>query len=118
MRETFGPQERTRKKKDFDFIYKNGNRFRGKYLTLVYVDNSSGFSRLGVVASRKIGRAVVRNRVKRRIRELFRRNKILISRPLDIVAIGKGEAGSISWTEFREDFLSAIRGLEKKRTVR
>jgi ribonuclease P protein component len=118
MKETLGPQERIRKKKDFDTIYKNGNRFRGKYLTLVYLDNHLAFSRLGVVASRKVGGAVMRNRIKRRMREFFRRNKILISRPVDMVAIAKGEAASISGPEFRQDFLSALRGLEKRRPAR
>lgn len=118
MRETFGPQERIRKKKDFDRLYKNGNRFRGKYLTLVYLDNNFAFSRLGVVASRKVGGAVLRNRVKRRMRELYRRNKMLISRPVDMVAIAKAESARTSWPEFSEDFLSTLKAMDKRRSAR
>jgi hypothetical protein len=43
---------------------------------------------------------------------------MLISRPVDMVAIAKGEAASISGPEFRQDFLSALRGLEKRRPAR
>jgi ribonuclease P protein component len=118
MRETFGPQERIRKKKDFDRLYKNGNRFRGKYLTLVYLDNNFAFSRLGVVASRKVGGAVLRNRVKRRMRELYRRHKMLINLPVDMVAIAKAESARTSWLEFSEDFLSALKAMEKRRSAR
>jgi ribonuclease P protein component len=118
MRETFGPQERIRKKKDFDRLYKNGNRFRGKYLTLVYLDNNFAFSRLGVVASRKVGGAVLRNRVKRRMRELYRRHKMLINLPVDMVAIAKAESARTSWSEFSEDFLSALKAMEKRRSAR
>jgi len=60
----------------------------------------------------------VRNRVKRRIRELYRRNKTLITRPLDLVAIAKEEAGRTTWTAFREDFLSALKTLDKKRSTK
>jgi len=118
MKETFGPQERIRKKKDFDRLYKNGNRFRGKYLTLVFLDNTHAFSRMGVVASRKVGGAVLRNRVKRRMRELYRRNKMLIGRPVDMVAIAKAEAGRASWPEFREDFLLALKTMETRRSAK
>lgn len=118
MRETFGPRERIRKKNDFSRLYKSGNRFRGKYFTLVYLDGRFDFSRLGVVASRKVGGAVVRNKVKRRIRELYRRNKTLITRPIDLVAIAKEEAGQTTWTAFREDFLSALKTLDKKRSTK
>ncbi|MCK7489713.1 MAG: ribonuclease P protein component [Anaerotruncus sp.] len=51
------------------------------------------YSRLAVVASRKVGPAVVRNRVKRRFRELFRRNKELLREPLDLIVITRPESG-------------------------
>ena len=64
MNETLGPQERIRKKKDFLYIYKKGKRYRGKYFNLVYLSSASSFSRMAVVVSKKVGKAVKRNRIK------------------------------------------------------
>jgi ribonuclease P protein component len=51
-----------------------------------------GPTRLGVTASRKLGGAVVRNRVKRRVREAFRRHKLLFPSGLDLVFVAKKSA--------------------------
>ena len=52
--------------------------------------NGFGVSRLGITASRKVGNAIRRNRWKRRIREIFRRNRELWPECVDIVVIVKG----------------------------
>ena len=53
-------------------------------------------SRLGVTVSRKVGNAVVRNRVKRRIREWFRRDRSAIGPGLDLVVIARPSAARMS----------------------
>lgn len=55
-------------------------------------DKPSAGARLGITASRRIGGAVVRNRVKRRIREWFRRRDRRSERQLDIVVIARSGA--------------------------
>lgn len=70
----------------------------------------AGQRRLGVTASRKVGGAVVRNRVKRRIREVFRLHRELLPDASDVVVIARPGAGELSWTvlerEVRELFQS------------
>ncbi|MBN2199788.1 MAG: ribonuclease P protein component [Candidatus Aminicenantes bacterium] len=118
MRESLGPQERIRRTKEFGDIYKNGFRFRGRYFTLVYLENSLSFSRLGVVASRKVGRAVKRNRAKRRIRDLFRRNKTCLPFAADVVVVARPETAEAPLAALREEFLFALRSLKRKRRPR
>jgi len=115
MKETLGPQERIRRTQEFGYIYKNGIRFRGRYFTLVYLENRLPFSRLGVVASRKVGRAVKRNRAKRRMRDLFRRNKTCLPFAADVVAIARPETAEAPMAALREDFLCALRSLKRER---
>jgi ribonuclease P protein component len=115
MNERLTPVERIRKKSDFTGLYRRGSRFRGQFFTLVFLGNELGHARLAVVASRKVGTAVVRNRVKRRFRELFRRDKGLLREPLDLIVIARPEAGRAAWADLRDAYISAVTTIMRKR---
>ena len=116
MRESLAPRERIRKKKDFLVIYKKGYRYRSKYFNLICLSNTVGFSRVGVVASKKVGNAVIRSKVKRWMRELFRRNKNLLAFPLDLLIVATPEMREATWAESQEHYFLATKKLfEKKR---
>ena len=111
MNETLRPQERIRKRKDFLFLYKKGYRYRGKYFNLIYLSNDFSFSRMAVVVSKKVGNAVKRNKIKRQMRTLFRRNKSLLKAPLDIIIIAKKEILESSWLTLQGDYFSALESI-------
>lgn len=108
MTETLTPQERITKKKDFIFLYKKGNRYRGRYFNLIYLSNDLNFSRMAVVVSKKVGGAVERNRIKRRLRTLFRRNKHMLLNPLDIILIVKKDIEDASWQSLEDEYLRSV----------
>jgi ribonuclease P protein component len=108
MSETLTLQERIRKKKDFLYLYKKGNRYRGRYFNLIYLSNDLNFSRMAVVVSKKVGGAVERNTIKRRLRTLFRRNKHVLPLPLDIILIVKKEIQGASWQSLEEEYLRSV----------
>jgi ribonuclease P protein component len=62
------------------------------FLVFVLPRRDPGATRIGVTASRKVGGAVQRNRVKRLVREAFRRHKLLFPGGLDIVFVAKKNA--------------------------
>jgi len=70
----FTKTQRVRRRSEFQQIFKNGYRVGSRYFTLLLSPNAGSSTRLGIVASRKLGDAVHRNRAKRLIRELFRLN--------------------------------------------
>ena len=115
MNERLTPLERIRRKSDFAALYRDGGRLRGRYFTLVFLRNGLGNSRLAVVASRKVGSAVVRNRIKRRFRELFRGNKGLPGEPLDLIVIARQESGEAAWSVLRDAYVSSLTTIFRKR---
>jgi ribonuclease P protein component len=62
------------------------------FLVFVLPRSETGATRMGVTASSKIGGAVIRNRVKRLVREAFRRHRLLFPTGLDVVFIAKKSA--------------------------
>jgi ribonuclease P protein component len=117
MAESLAPRERIRKKKEFSVLYKKGCRYKSKYFSLIGLSNALTYSRVGVVASRKVGDAVARNKAKRWMRELFRRNKDLFPQPVDVLIVATAAMKEASWAELREDYLQAAGKIfEKKRT--
>jgi len=81
------PTERLKKRREFDAAFERGRRFRGRLVMLVAAPNDVPHPRLGIIASRRVGGAVRRNRAKRLLREAFRLNKDRLRAPLDVVMI-------------------------------
>jgi ribonuclease P protein component len=58
---------------EFQYVYRNGKRYEGVFITAFVIENQESSHRLGVTASKKaLGKAVQRNRAKRLLRETFR----------------------------------------------
>lgn len=79
--------ERLRKRFEYLAVQRSGRRFRTDLFIVAWRDSPTPFTRVGVTASKKVGNAVARNRTKRCLREIFRRNKSLLPRATDIVFI-------------------------------
>lgn len=117
MDERLTPLERIRKNKDFSTLYRKGSRYRGTYFHLVYLAGAFAFPRLAVVVSKKVGNAVVRNRIKRRIRALFRKNKPLFVEPIDMILVAKKEILELSKPDLAAEFFAAVDRVYKGRRL-
>jgi ribonuclease P protein component len=95
--ESLRKAERLRRKADFEIIAKKGKRRHTRNFLLIVRKNNQGFARVGVVAGRKAGKAVERNRVKRVVREFFRRNKDRVPPSRDYVIVGKKGARDLPY---------------------
>ena len=84
---------------------------RARFMTCFALANGLDSARLGIAASQKIGNAVLRNRTKRLIRELFRAHKPLTA--IDIVVIPRREMADAPWPSLQIDYSAALKRLEK-----
>jgi ribonuclease P protein component len=84
-------------------------------MTLLAQPNDLSRDRLGIIASRRLGDAVTRNRAKRRIRELFRQEapSAASGRTLDIVVIPRRELVDAPFAALRSELSSAISRLRR-----
>jgi ribonuclease P protein component len=85
-------------------------------MTLLAQPNDRTCDRLGITASRRLGGAVVRNRAKRRLREIFRRHQHeACTQRLDFVAIPKRESILAPFATIEADFRAAVDRLRARR---
>lgn len=104
----FRRDERIRRRVDFQQVYEQGARIRGHYATLFVFPNRLEVGRLGIAATRKLGGAVERNRAKRLIREVFRRNKIAFG--YDVVVVPKREMLDAGLTVLETEYRHSLEG--------
>ena len=102
----FRPSQRIRRHAEFQDVYEHGTRLPGRYYTLFSKPNGLAVGRLGIAATKRLGGAVVRNRAKRLIREVFRRNDIAPG--FDIVLVPRRELLSTSLTTLETEYRAVV----------
>jgi ribonuclease P protein component len=118
MSERFGPHVRLKARHEFQTVQTQGRRAATRFVTLLALPNQHSVDRLGLIASRKFGNAVMRNRAKRRLREIFRHTApdTVTERglmALDVVAIPKRAMLAAPFSAVVADVRAALDGLRK-----
>ncbi len=105
---------RIRKRAEFLRIQRVGRRRSGAHFVVVTEPRHNGISRLGITTSRHVGGAVVRNRVRRLVREYFRRRKYRLVPPQDIVVIARAGAAHATFTQVTQELTEALKTYVKQ----
>jgi len=99
---------RLRKRVEFLNLSNVRDKASVKGFLLVWSENSAMTARMGITVSKKIGCAVVRNRVKRYLREVFRHDRLLLP-PVDVNIIARRESALMDYSDVRREITRAFR---------
>jgi ribonuclease P protein component len=102
----FRRAEHIRRRSEFQQIYDRGAKVHSRYFTVFLLPNQQELGRLGIAATKKLGGSVQRNRAKRLIREVFRRNKVALG--FDVVIIPKRDLLQASLTALETEYRTLI----------
>jgi len=103
-------EARIRRGKDYSRIYKKGYRLAGKYLIVFVCPNQLPRNRFGIVTSKKIGNAVVRNRAKRQLRAIIRKNAATQMPPgNDVVVVARYNIKEAIFAVLEKDLLRLLK---------
>jgi ribonuclease P protein component len=105
----FSAHQRLRKAKDFEELRKSGWRMNCGSFVLVIAQQDLGPTRFGVIASRRVGNAVKRNRAKRIFREIFRLNQGLFPPSSAVLVVVRSGFDHFSFEELKTRFVQACR---------
>ena len=100
-------------RRSFLQIYERGERVSGSYFVIFGRRGETEASRLGITATRKLGPAVDRNRIKRVVREIFRRS-VPTQPPVDVVVNVRASALTTPFERLHADLLSRISELRRR----
>ena len=110
----FGSSLRLRVRAEFTAVQDRGRRVATRYLTVLAMPNAFDHDRLGIIASRRFGGAVARNRAKRLVREAFRSTGDLWPGGIDVVVIVRRPLGELKLPSVVEEWRGAARGLSRR----
>jgi ribonuclease P protein component len=114
--EALPKQKRLAKRREFVRVYETGQKLFSRYAVLFYAANDQLHSRIGITATKKLGKANVRNRLKRWTRETYRRQREPLSldaKALDIVVNVKPNASAASFEDYSRELARVLERLAK-----
>lgn len=90
---------------EFGNVYKRGKSYANKYLVMYIVDNNLESNRLGISVSKKVGNSVVRHRITRLIREVYRLQQHNLIKGKDIVVVARVNSKGRNYWDMESAFL-------------
>ena len=117
---------RVKREKDFKEIFQYGTSFANRKFVVYQLENQQNHFRVGLSVSKKLGNAVTRNQIKRRIRHILLNVRWHLADDVDFVVIARKGAESLDYAEMEKNLLHVLKlskiyqegnGSEKETTV-
>lgn len=111
--ETFPRTHRLLRRSEFMRVQQQGRRVHLGHFVMLVLRGRAPVTRLGVTVGRRVGNAVQRNRVKRVVREVFRRNRELFPRDCDVVLVARVGADRLDYAAVIGELERAQKAVER-----
>jgi len=98
-----------KKNKDYRKIYSRGKSVANRFLVLYFLANDTGLCRFGFTVSKKVGNAVVRNRIRRLFKEACRLNIMEFPRGFDYILLARNSAASCKYQQIEDSLLRLLK---------
>lgn len=117
---------RVKREKDFKAIFKDGTSFANRKFVVYQLEDQQNHFRVGLSVSKKLGNAVTRNQIKRRIRHILQSVKGSLVEHVDFVVIARKGVETLEYAEMEKNLLHVLKlskiyqegnGSEKETTV-
>ncbi len=112
-RNSFRKEDRLRRRREFLAVEEKGEKFSADCLLALAMKNDRPHTRAGFTVSGKVGNAVARNRVRRRLRELFRTRREKLPKGLDVVFIARQSAAAADFRRLERAFESLAQRMSR-----
>ena len=96
---------------EFRRVYGRGKSAGTVHIVAYVLPNRRAYNRLGITVSAKVGKAVLRNKIRRRLKEIYRLEEPSILAGFDIVIVARVKAGESDYHTLRRDFLRLAKKL-------
>ncbi len=109
----FPREARLLRRSDFEAVYRGGTRRTGASFTIFARSSGLGNTRFGISVKKALGGAVVRNRIRRRIREILRLHRMEIPKGWDVVVHPRPSVARAKFASLEEELVRLIRSATK-----
>ena len=109
---TFPRHERLTRRSDYQDVYEHGEKSVGRGFICFVVRREGVGRKFGLAVSRKVGKAVVRNRVKRYIREIYRTRRPQLISGVSMVIVARPSAAALNFSESADAIDRLFRAVE------
>ena len=99
---------RLKKRYQFNYVYKNGTHFSSSALVLYVTASRTKDIKVGFAVTKKIGKAVVRNTVRRRLREIVQKHLPKLKQNYNIILVARDNVSSFSFEDLDKQFSNLI----------
>jgi len=110
---TFDKSDRLRKRSEFTGLASSGKKSVSAHFIVISCDSVFSRARLGITVSKKVGNAVIRNRIKRLIREFFRNNRVMFP-VADYNIIARSGASHLDYSAVCQEIVNALSRIGRK----
>lgn len=106
-------QHRLKSNKEISLIIKQGKTVGGKYIVIKFLPKQNDINKFAFIVSNKISKvAVIRNKIKRRLREIIRTHLILTNSKYDFIIFAKKDVIFIDFNTLKQDLLFTLQKIK------